>query len=198
MLELVAQSVAQRAAAGTARTGAHDLLSEFQLRPFYNLSMKGVDRNYLTISTKEVPTGLPGDTSLFAHPSWSLLRPPPLPPPPSEPTERVVERVRRGLRFPPGGAVLSPAAKGAEVTRVFMRNVPTPPPATAAAAAAARPPGTAAGGGGGGSGSGISGGFGAGGKRRATADPSVSSDGQQQVSGDTGVSHESKRARGRY
>jgi hypothetical protein len=36
------------------------------LRPFYNLSMKNVDRNYITISTKEVPTGLPGDTSLFS------------------------------------------------------------------------------------------------------------------------------------
>lgn len=95
MLELVAQAVAQRGAfvwpsgtvihdllaithspifticpdvigSGEARTGAHDLLSEFQLQPFYNLSMKSVDRNYISISTKEVPTGLPGDTSLFA------------------------------------------------------------------------------------------------------------------------------------
>ncbi|EFJ52226.1 hypothetical protein VOLCADRAFT_87167 [Volvox carteri f. nagariensis] len=66
MLELVAQSVKQRGS-GDPRTGAHDLLDGFQLRMFFNLSMKNVDRNYISISTKEVPTGLPGDTSLFAE-----------------------------------------------------------------------------------------------------------------------------------
>ncbi|PNH06794.1 hypothetical protein TSOC_006812 [Tetrabaena socialis] len=64
MLDLVAKSVEQRGH-GSARTGAHDLLSEFQLRPFYSLSLRIPDRNYISVSTKEVPTGLPGDTSLY-------------------------------------------------------------------------------------------------------------------------------------
>ncbi|GIL65458.1 hypothetical protein Vafri_19244 [Volvox africanus] len=189
MLELVAQSVKQRGS-GDARTGAHDLLGEFQLRPFFNLSMKNVDRNYITISTKEVPTGLPGDTSLFSNPAWSLLRPPPIPPPPTEPKDRVVERIRRSFRLPPGGIVLSTADKGIDVTRTFLRNVSVP---------AARPPTTT-------SGPGSSSGTGAtgtGSRRRAAAAAAaaaaeVSGGSEQQHSGDTSFSHESKRQRSYY
>ncbi|GLC33476.1 hypothetical protein PLESTB_000079000 [Pleodorina starrii] len=193
MLELVAQSVKQRGS-GESRTGAHDLLSEFHLRPFFNLSMKNVDRNYISISTKEVPTGLPGDTSLFSNPAWSLLRPPPIPPPPTEPTERVVERVRRGFRFPPGGVVLSTADKGIDVTRTFLRNVNVP------MAPASRPPPASSGP----ASSTGTGAVAAGGKRRAAAaaaaaEVSGGSD-QQQYSGDTSFSYgtESKRQRSAY
>ncbi|KAG2449503.1 hypothetical protein HYH02_005647 [Chlamydomonas schloesseri] len=139
MLELVAQSVSQRGSSGASRrTGAGDLISEFYLTPFYDAIMKQPDKNYISISTKEVPTGLPGDTSLYMDPAWSLLRPPRHPSFPTESTERVAERVRRGFHFAPGAAVLAPADKGVDVTRVFMRNVAA---AAGGGGAPPRPPG---------------------------------------------------------
>ncbi|PNW77863.1 hypothetical protein CHLRE_10g454800v5 [Chlamydomonas reinhardtii] len=202
MLELVAQSVSQRGSSGSSRrTGAGDLLGEFGLTRFYDLVMRQpvADKNYITISTREVPTGLPGDTSLFMDPAWSLLRPPRHPSAPTEPTERVAERLRRGFRFAPGAAVLAPADKGVDVTRVFMRNV------SAAGGAPPRP--AAVGGGGASSGGGAGGGGSSMGapvsKRGRVAAGAASPDHghthSQAASGDTATySHDSKRQRSNY
>ncbi|KAG2431705.1 hypothetical protein HXX76_009204 [Chlamydomonas incerta] len=201
MLELVAQSVSQRISSGSSRrTGAGDLLSEFGLTRFYDVVMKQPlsDKNYITISTKEVPTGLPGDTSLFMDPAWSLLRPPHHPSLPTESTERVTERVRRGFRFAPGAAVLAPADKGVDVTRVFMRNV-----TAAAAGAPPRPPGgggASSGGGAGGGGSSMGAPVSKRGRAAAgAASPDHGHAHSQAASGDTTTySHDSKRQRSNY
>ncbi|KAG2482699.1 hypothetical protein HYH03_018380 [Edaphochlamys debaryana] len=198
MLELAVQSARARVEAPLSglRTGACDLLAEFGLAPFYGLSLKGPDRNYLQVPARDVPPGLPGDTSLYANPAWSLLRPQPVPPPPTEAPERVTERVRRAFRgLPPGGIVLAAADKGTDVTRLFMKNVPQPAGPGAAAGA-----GVSGGGAGPGGRSGGGSGGGAGGGKRRAAASAVAAESSGAHSGDTGggVSHESKRQRSNY
>lgn len=188
-LELVTHAVAQAAASGPeARTGAADLLAEFQLDKLYKLTVqRPSSKNHLALPAKAGPaTGLAGDTTLYSHPAWSLLRQRPAAVDESAAAEPSLERVRRAFRLGPGGCSLTQADKGTDVTHVFLRNTPAAPARQAAPAGESSLGGTAT----------VPVAAAAGSKRRA----GDAAGGGTQVSGggDTNslsASHESKRQR---